>query len=173
MNVNRYQFDNIVSKTKKTLSPILRGEEDGIYFDYLALIEIRMYQFHLKYGINGRQAKEILQLILFDIKSITDQDEYDCTRWEEECYRPCVDVIEQLFLPEKNPLLKSLLKEPYTENDDFFEFARKNIIRIHESVEQWTKDFGSDGYFNFIGNYIDSEIQTTNKLLIESKYLKP
>lgn len=40
MNINRYQFDRIVSRTKQTIDPIRRGEEDGIYFEYLALIEI-------------------------------------------------------------------------------------------------------------------------------------
>ncbi len=62
-----------------------------------------MHQFHLKYGINGRQAKEILQLVLLDIKSIAERQEYDCTKWTEECYHACADTIEELFLPEKNP----------------------------------------------------------------------
>lgn len=171
MNVNRYQFDNIVSKTKKTLASIRRGEEDE-YFDYLALIEIRLYQFHNEHGINGRQAKEILQLVLFDIKSMTDQEEYDCSKWEEECYRECADVIEQLFFAAKNSELKEMLKTPFAEEDDYFELARKILIRIHESVEQWTKDFGGYGYFNFIGEYMGSEIVSAEKFLVESRYLK-
>jgi len=91
---------------------------------------------------------------------------------EEECYRECADIIEQLFLPEKNPHLREALEDPFEEDDVFFEFARKNLIRIYESVEQWTKDFGSIGYFNFISGYIGSEIQTTEKFLVENRYLK-
>lgn len=172
MNVNRYQFDSIVPKTKQTITPIRRGEENGIYFEYLALLEICIYQFHLKYGINGRQAKEILQVVLFDIKSITEHQEYDCTKWMEECYRSCADTIEELFMPEKNSSLKKDLKEDVIENDDFFEFARKNIIRIYESVTQWTKDFGQKGYFNFISGYIGTEIQSSKKYLVEDNFLK-
>lgn len=149
----------------------MRGEENGIYFEYLALLEIRMHQFHLKYGINGRQAKEILQLVLFDIKSITDQQEYDCTKWTEECYRICADTIEELFLPERNPDLRESLKKNVPENGEYFEFARKNIIRIHESVEQWTKGFGAKGYFNFISGFIGTEIQTSKKYLVEDRFL--
>jgi len=172
MNVNRYQFDSIVSKTKRDVNnPIMRGEEDGIYFEYLALLEIRLHQFHLKYGINGRQAKEILQLVLFDIKSVVDRQEYDCTKWVEECYPVCVGIIEELFLPEKNPELRENLKENVLENDEYFEFARKNIIRIHESIEQWTEDFGTDGYFNFISQFIGTEIQTSRKYLVENRFL--
>lgn len=171
MNVNRYQFDSIVSKTKQTIHPILRGEENGEYFEYLALLEIRLHRFHQMYGINGRQAEEILQLILFDIKSISDHQKYDCTKWEEECYRACADTIEELFLPEKNPDLKEQLKGNVIENDDYFEFARKNIIRIHESVVQWTSDFGLEGYFKFISEFIDTEIRTSKKYLVEDRFL--
>lgn len=171
MNINRYQFDRIVSRTKQTIDPIRRGEEDGIYFEYLALIEICMYQFHLKYGINGRQAKEILQIVLFDIKSVIDHQEYDCSKYMEECYRSCADTIEELFMPEKNSELKKALKEDVIEDDDFYEFARKVLIRIHESVTQWTKDFGSDGYFNFISGFIGTEITSTRKYLVEEEYL--
>lgn len=173
MEVNRYRFDKIVAETKKMISPIRRGEEDGIYFEYLALLEMKMYDFHKRHGINGRQAKEILQLILFDIKSIVDEIDYNCTALEESCYRDCTEEIEQLFLPEKNPGLKdALIKETY-KDDAYFEFARKNIVRIHESVEQWTKDFGSNGYFTFIGDYIGTEIESTKKYLVEDRYLRP
>ncbi len=38
MIVNRYLFDSIASKTKRTVTPIMRGEEDGMYFEYLAIL---------------------------------------------------------------------------------------------------------------------------------------
>ena len=171
MSVNRYQFDSIASKTKQKITPIRRGEENGIYFEYLALLEICIYQFHLKHGLNGRQAKEILQVVLFDIKSITDHQLYDCTKWMEKCYRSCADTIEELFMPEKKPDLKKKLKEDVIENDDFFEFARRNVIRIYESITQWTEDFGPEGYFNFIRGYIGTEIQSSKKYLVEDRFL--
>lgn len=172
MKINRYQFDSIVSKTKKEIQPIRRGEENGIYFEYLALLEIRMHQFHSELNINGRQAKEILQLVLCDIKSISGQQEYDCSKWIEDGYRSCADVIEALFLPEKNPDLRVQLRENTVLDDDYFEFPRKNIIRIHESVDQWTKEFGAYGYFNFISSYIGNEIQTSKQFLVEDRFLK-
>lgn len=172
MKVNRYQFDSIVSKTKKEIDPIRRGEENGIYFEYLAMLEIRMHQFHEELDINGRQAKEILQMVLCDIKSISTQQEYDCSKWEEECYRSCADTIEALFLPEKNPDLQAHLKENIVLDDDYFEFPRKNIVRIHESVEQWTNDSGPYGYFNFISRFMKSEIKTSKQFLVEDRFLK-
>lgn len=122
MKINKYQFDSIVSKTKK----------------------------------------EILQLILYDIKSISSQQEYDCSKWEEHDYRFCADIIEALFLPEENTIL----------DDDYFEYPRKNIIRIHESVDLWTKKSGSYGYFNFLCDYIGNEIQTSKQFLVEERFLK-
>lgn len=170
MSVNRYQFDSIVSKTKQNITPIRRGDEE-MYWEYLIQLETRLYQFHLKFGLNGRQAKEILQVVLFDIKSIIDHQEYDCTKWMEECYRFCADTIEELFIPEKNPDLKGSLREDVVENDDFFELARKSIIKIYESITLWTKDFGSEGYFNFISDYIKPEFQLSNQYIVEDKFL--
>lgn len=147
------------------------GEENGIYFEYLAMIELRMHDFHLEYNINGRQAAEILRLVLYDIKGIAEKEEYDCTKWEEECYRSCADSIESLFLPEKNSELEADLKKQTVLNDDYFELARKVIVRIHESVERWTKEMGPNGYFNFIGQYIGTEIKTFKKYLLEDRFL--
>jgi len=171
MKVNRYQFDSVVSKTKQGINPILRGEENGIYFEYLAMIELQMYDFHLEYNINGRQAAEILQLVLYDIKGIAENEEYDCTKWEEECYRSCADTIESLFMPEKNPELQADLKKPTVLNDDYFELSRKVIVRIYESVGLWTKKLGPDGYFSFIGQYVGTEIWTSKKYLVENRFL--
>lgn len=172
MNVNRYQFDSIVSKTKKTITPIIRGEEDGEYFEYLAIVEILLSRFHKNFGINGRQAKEIIQLVLYDIKGVADGVEYDCSKWTEECYYICADIIEQCILPEKNPKLKAQLKDDVVLDDDYFEFARAVLIRIHESVTLWTNENGSQGYFNFISGFLGIEILTTKEFLVEDYYLK-
>lgn len=172
MKINRYQFDKIVSRTKNSIHPIRRGEENGVYFEYLAMIELLMHDFHLKHKINGRQAKEILQLVLYDILAVTDHTEYDCTQFEEACYRACADRIESLFMPEKSPELQKALNTPIILDDDYFELSRKTIVRIHESVTQWTNDFGAYGYFNFIAPYINSEILTSKKYLVEDRFLK-
>lgn len=171
MNVNRYQFDSITSKTKRDITPIRPGEENGLYLEYLALLEVHMYQFHLKYGINDRQAQEILQLVLFDIKSITDGIDYICTKWEEENYRTCADILEALFIPEKNPNLQANLREDVCLNDEFFELPRKSLIKIHESVGKWTKELGENGYFNFIGRFVRGGVPTSKNFIIEDRFL--
>lgn len=171
MKVNRYQFDSIVSKTKKEINPISRGQEEEFYFDYLALVEIQVHKFQLKYDLKGRQVMEILRIVLFDIKSILDQQEYDYTNWEEDHYRECADSIETLFLPEKNPDLKNKLKQMLCLTKEYFEMARKCIVRVHESVEQWTEDFGADGYFHFIEPFFGTEIQTDLEFLVEEEFL--
>jgi hypothetical protein len=171
MDVKRYQFDSIVGKTKNTIDPIRRGEEDG-YFGHLAILEIMIHRFCVTYGINGRQAMEILRIVLFDIKSLTESEEYDCSRWYEDNYQKCIDEIEKCFMPSKNPVLKDLLIKPESADGNYFELARMIIVRIHESVEQWTKDFGSDGYYNFISGFIGTEIVTSEQYLAEPHYFK-
>lgn len=42
---------------------------------------------------------------------------------------------------------------------------------IHESVVQWTKDFGSEGYFKFISEFIDTEIRASKKYFVEDRFL--
>lgn len=45
MNADRYQFDRIVTKTKKEIAPIKKGEENGIYLQYLALLEKNFFSY--------------------------------------------------------------------------------------------------------------------------------
>lgn len=172
MNINRYHFDSIVKKTKQLVSPILRGEEEGYYCDYLSLLEILMAAIYMKYDFNGRQLKEILQIVLFDIKSISEHVVYDCSDYEEEFYRDCINLIEKFFLPEKSPELMKRLKKPIKEDDEYFEFPRKLIIRIHESIDYWTKKFGPYGYIKFIERYLIAEAVVGEDFLVESKYFE-
>lgn len=173
MKVNRYQFDSIASNTKKTIEePIKQGEEDGFYYEYLQTLEIEFYQFHIKHGINDRQAMEIIQVILLDIKSSLNGEEYDYSKWEEPCYRSCADEIEMFFMPDKNPHLQKLLKGWVVPDEKFYELAQKCLIRIHESIEFWTKKGGDNGYFNFIGEFIGTEILADRILLVEEEYLR-
>lgn len=171
MNVDRYQFDRIVTKTIKEIAPIKKREENGIYLEYLALLEKTLFQFHVLNSITGRQAKEILQLVLYDIKSVCDQQEYDCTQWEEEDYRTYASTIESLFFPDKNPELKAQLREDTELNAAYFELARKIIIRVYESIEQRTKSLGSEGYFNFIRDFILGGIMVSEQFLVEDRFL--
>lgn len=55
---------------------------------------------------------------------------------------------------------------------DFFELARKCIVRVYESIELWTKEFGTEGYFRYIENFMGSEPLTTKSFVVESKYMK-
>lgn len=139
---------------------------------YLAIIEIRLYTFHQEYGINGRRVKEILQIVLFDIKRVVEKEEQDCTKWEEGCYRACADAIESFFLPEKSPRLQAALKKSTILDDAYFELPRKVIVRICESIDQWTKGGGSNGYFGFIGGCVGTEIPTDKKYLVDERFLR-
>lgn len=173
MKINRYQFDSIASKTKKTIKdPIQRGEENGFYYEYLQTLEVELYQFHVEYGINGRQAMEIIQVVLLDIESLLDGEEYDYSKWEEPCYRSCADEIEMFFMPDKNVHLQKDLKKGVVLDNKFYELAHKCLIRIHESVEFWTRKGGDNGYFNFIGEYIGTEILNERIPLVENEYFR-
>lgn len=85
------------------VNPILQDEEDGIYFEYLALLELLMHTFHSKYHINGRQAQEILQLVLFDIKSIVEQENYDCSNGRKT-------ATENVPILSKNPFFQKKIR---------------------------------------------------------------
>lgn len=171
MKVNRYQFDSIVDKTKKQILPILRGQEYDRFCE-MALIECRMHQLHKSFAIDGRQAKEIIRIVLLDINAAIAGDTWDSSDFEEDCYPACVNEIEKLFFPHKNSELMKQLRTPLEMDGKYFELARKLLVRTYESVELWTKDFAKDGYFDFISGFIRSEIVDNGKYLVEEKYLK-
>jgi len=171
MNVNRYQFDTIIQKTKKSISCIQQGEED-FYFVYLNCLESTLLQLHKQYHINGRQTQEILQIVLFDIKSFLEKETYDCLKWYENCYCDCVEQIEALFFPEKNPTLKKYLENPENLDSSYFELPQKCIVRVYASIENWTKESGEYGYFNYISNFIMDNKSRKQSFLVESRFLK-
>lgn len=173
MKINRYQFDSIALRTKKTIKePIQKGEEDGFYYEYLQTIEFEAYMLHQRYGINNRQMMEIIQMVLLDIKSVLSGEEYDYSKWEEPCYRSCADAIEKYFMVSRFPELREVLRKGVVQDEAFYELAQKCLIRIHESVEFWTKQGGDNGYFHFIEGFIGTGILEDKRLLIEDKYLR-
>lgn len=170
MNVNRYNFDSIVSKTQKEITPIRKGKEDE-YAGSLNLLERKILSIYKRYHINGRQTQEIIQVVLLDIKGILDHEDYDCSRWCEPCYRECADELEALFLPDLNQDLKKLIAVEVLDSG-YFELARKCLVKIHDSIGLWTKEYGADGYFNFIGRFVFEEHPITDQAyLVEDKYL--
>ena len=64
------------------------------------------------------------------------------------------------------------LKKGVVLDNKFYELAQKCLIRIHESVEFWTRKGGDNGYFNFIGEYIGTEILNERIPLVENEYFR-
>ena len=176
MIVNRYNFDSIVSKTQKLVTPIPKGKEE-MYAGSLNLVERRMLSFYEKHHITGRQAQEIIQIVLMDIKGRIDHEDYDCSSWYEPCYRECADELEALFLPELNPDLKAKLSPKLFSgaglDSDYFELSRKCLIRIHDSIGLWTKDAGPNGYFESIKQFVRVDQPISEyPYLVEKRMLK-
>ena len=44
---------------------------------------------------------------------------------------------------------------------DFYKLPVMCLLRIKESIDTWEKQAGADGYFEFIENYMGSQIQGT------------
>lgn len=173
MNVNKYNFDKVVAKTKNKINPIYSGKEEP-YVDLLAMIEKRLYKFHCNYNFNGRQTQEIIKIILLNINAIILKDTWNSFDFEKENYSICVDEIEKLFLPNKNSALMKRFNKSYDLDEPYFELIRKLLIRIYESIEKWTKELGDNAYFDFIKNFIPNQINEKNLIneyIVENKYL--
>ena len=150
---NYNMFESVVGKLKSQIQPIYMGEE-FIYERDLKLLEIRLLELHNSYGINGRKTLEIIQLVLYDIKGILENEEYDCSKFEEENYRICADEIEKLFIPDKNPTLKKELGKDVKLYMEYFEITLAVLIRVYESISLHTRKDGLNGYYDFIKDYI-------------------
>ena len=175
-DLNRYNFDKIVSRTKNEFELIKRGTEEN-FTRYLSKIEQFLYTAYEEYNITGKEAQNILKICLFDMQKYIYDIEYNYTELIEEKLICLAKELDKLFIPFENKELSDMLQEVNFEDKSIltqiFSLPIKCILRIYDSIEQWTKHGGEYGYFKFIGKFLHEIIPLdSHPFIIEDKYLK-
>lgn len=160
-----YQFERIFSQMEEEFGKVKSGQEE-YHAMMLMPLEGNALKIHRNYpSSNSRSLREAIALVLFDVKDrytgqITNTDSFrddDNTRLEK--------ALLMAFDPFTNEEIKEVIASQTTidlsDHDQLHAYYVEPVsclLRIKESIDKWIKQNGSDGYFDFIEQFMGSEI---------------
>lgn len=160
-----YQFEKIYHEMEKEFGKIKSGNEEA-HVMMLLPIEGNALKVHRKYpSSNSRRLREAIALALFKIKGYYTAESYDTDKFRDENNERLEYALLMAFDPFTNPEIQEVIRSEskmdlnnLTELHDYYKEPVMCLLRIKESIDIWEKRNGSDGYFNFIEEYMGDEI---------------
>ena len=163
-----YQFERIYSQMEKEFGKIKKGEEE-IYSMLLLPMEGNVLKTHRENPLsNSRRLREAIALVLFDVKERYTGEVIDTEKFRNKENESLENALLMAFDPFTNKEVMKLftlkdksIKLTQDVLKDFYKLPVMCLLRIKESIDTWEKQAGADGYFEFIENYMGSQIQGT------------
>ena len=163
-----YQFERIYSQMEKEFGKLRKGEEE-VYSMLLLPLEGNALKVHREFpSSNSRRLREAIALAMFDIKERYTGEKADTEKFRNEDNEKLEKALLMAFDPYTNAKVMELLNQQ-TEAEELTQEMLKSyyklpvmcLLRIKDSIDTWEKKSGADGYFDFIEDYMGSQIQGT------------
>lgn len=167
-NMQLYHFERIYSQMEKEFGKIRKGEENS-YSLLLLPLEGNALKIHREFPLsNSRRLREAIALVLFDIKEKYTGEVIDTEKFRDEDNQRLEKALLMAFDPYTNEEVMEIFKQQ-NKTDEITKDMLKNyyklpimcLLRIKDSIDTWEKRAGSNGYFDFIENYMGSQIKGT------------
>ncbi|HAX51539.1 MAG TPA: hypothetical protein DEG06_08975 [Lachnospiraceae bacterium] len=163
--MQQYQFEKIYSQMEKEFGKLKSGEEEA-YAMILMSLESNVLKIHRKYpSSNSRRLKEALALTLFDIKERYTGEKINTDSFRDNNNERLEQALLMAFDPFTNEEVKEVIAKQTTidlsdttQLHDYYAEPIRCLLRIKESVDTWEKQMGSNGYFDFIEQFMGEEI---------------
>ena len=159
-----YSFDQFdakqnVRKIKKRFGSI--KNETKVFEAELYAIESYLMVLIDALQVSGRDAQKIIHIVMNRLLDIENQDSTDYSDFAGEDLLYMADGLEEICNPYINEELEKVLK-PYVNihEPQNFDYIFKNVFlclnKVLDSIDFWDKEFGKDGYFRYIRQFMDS-----------------
>ena len=159
-----YSFDQFdakqnVRKIKKRFGSI--KNETKVFEAELYAIESYLMVLNDALQVSGRDAQKIIHIVMNRLLDIENQDSTDYSDFAGEDLLYMADGLEEICNPYINEELEKVLK-PYVNihEPQNFDYIFKNVFlclnKVLDSIDFWDKEFGKDGYFRYIRQFMDS-----------------
>lgn len=163
-----YQFEKIYSQMENEFDKVRKGDEET-YTMLLLPLEGNALKTHREFpSSNSRRLKEAIALVLFDIKERYTGETIDTEKFRNKENEKLEKALLMAFDPYTNEeVMKLVLQEnevsELTPNilKVYYKLPVMCLLRIKDSIETLEKKAGSNGYFEFIENYMGSQINGT------------
>ena len=160
-----YQFERIYSQMEKEFGKVRRGEED-MYSMLLFALESNALKIHrANPACNSRRFREAIALALFDIKMKYTGENIDTDKFRDQDNEKLEKALLMAFDPFTNEEVMQIFVEQYETEElgqeflyQYYKIPVMCLLRIKESVDQWEKKAGADGYFNFLEGFMGKQI---------------
>ena len=128
--------------------------------DELFVIESHLLVLHALYKIDTFEAKKIIHIVMNRLLDLKNHYTSDYTDYAHEDLLCLADGLEQMCNPYVNPQLYDYLSEFVDLKDESqFDYIFKNVFlcltRVLVSIDTFDKEFGVNGYFRFISQFLD------------------
>ena len=119
---------------------IFQDDQIDEYLDQLYVIDMVLYQFNSIFKLSGREILKMLEIEIVRQYAYLHQQSFN--------FEDCVDEI-MIYLS------KSLGQSFYDQYPDVeIETYIQCLNKVYSSVEFWTKEWGNDGYIEYIEKFI-------------------
>lgn len=164
--MQQYQFERIYNEMEKEFGKVKSGDEEA-HAMMLFPIEGNALKTHRKYpSSNSRRFREAIALALFKIKGYYTASTYDTDKFRNEDNERLEYALLMAFDPFTNPEVRGVIESEIkldlndlTQLHDYYKEPIMCLLRIKESIDTWEKRNGSDGYLNFIEEYMGQRIE--------------
>lgn len=160
--IDKRKLNKMLRNIKKEFGTIKHGEE-SYYEEGLFAFENNLYIQSQMYGLNSRQIKDIVMVWIVKLYGLYHDTDYDLSYTIDE------DLIEMTkpLVYNCNPYINEELKKEFIqdhpdEDIDTPEMKRRNyemnfrlLQRILESIEFWNKEYGSNGYLDYLSHFME------------------
>lgn len=160
--VDRRKLNQMLRKIKKEFGTIERGAE-YLYEDDLYEIEHNLYIQSQMYYLNSRQIKDIVMVWIVKLYGLYHDTDYDLS------YTINDDLIEMTkpLVYICNPYINEEIKKQFIQNHpdedlntletkkNIYEMNFRLLNRILDSIEFWNKEYGSNGYLNYLNHFME------------------
>ena len=161
-----YQFERIFSQMEKEFGKIKTGLEEHHAMMLLPL-EGNALKVHRQYpSSNSRSLSEAIALVLFGIKERYTGQIFNTDSFRNEHNNRLEIALLMAFDPFTNEEIKELITSQINidltnldELRDYYVEPIQCLLRIKDSIDNWLKHNGSNGYFDFIEQFMGSKIQ--------------
>ena len=155
--ITAYQLKKMPGKLRKEYGFIEHGDEEN-YIDGLAAYENNLLSISNLYQLNSRQLREVVEVWMYQLYGSLHHQTYDYRNAVEEEIIETAIILSFYADPFQNPQLLEDLKQQYPDVDDtkeeiipsIFKMAFLLLGRIHDSINFWEKEYGSNGYITYL-----------------------
>lgn len=169
--MNQYQFESIARKMEKQFGKMDK-EKEAAYAMIMYSMESNAFKTFRKYpASNSRRMREAILLTLHTINGYLEKEQPDIGKFETDDNIRLKHALLMAFDPYTNDEIGDSLGGDKGINFDDDDFVREYytapvqcLIRILDSVDLWEKRKGSNGYFDFLDEWMGEKVERDEKM---------